>query len=514
MELGIERKIILAIITSTEFLESIEGEWNPDYIESQGGTLICEWCWEYFEQYGKAPMFDIENIYLSKIKAKKLSKEIAEYIENVLAGLSTEYDDSEDTDDTTFLVDAARKFFKERQIELHIEELQDALGRGELDEATKLIDAFELKEKLENSGLDLSSDEALEKVDAAFDETFQSVLTFPGALGEFWNSEMVRGGLVAILAPEKRGKTFMLLEFMMRAYLQKKKVAFFQAGDMTEAQQIIRIGIYLAKRSNKEKFCGDRYIPVMDCIHNQKDTCTKRVRECDFGLYGEELGDREGVTMDMLKESLENNPTYKACHNCAEWGKHKWGTPWIEKIHIDAPLTKKQAKRRWKKFFERAKGNVRLSTHANGTLTVSMMRKILRQWEKEGFKPDLVLVDYGDLLLHEIKGEFRHQEDHKWKGLRAASQETNALWVVPTQADSKSYKQNSLDMTNFNEDKRKNAHVTAMYGLNQDKEGREKEIGIMRINKIVVREDEFHPTQQVHVLQHLAIGRPLLGSYF
>jgi len=49
--------------------------------------------------------------------------------------------------------------------------------------------------------------------------------------------------------------------------------------------------------------------------------------------------------------------------------------------------------------------------------------------------------------------------------------------------------------------------------LNQDKEGREKEIGVMRINKIVVREDDFHSSQQVHVLQHLAIGRPHLGSY-
>ena len=69
-------------------------------------------------------------------------------------------------------------------------------------------------------------------------------------------------------------------------------------------------------------------------------------------------------------------------------------------------------------------------------------------------------------------------------------------------------------MKNFSEDKRKYAHVTAMYGLNQDPQDREKKIGLMRINEIVVREGDFSNTKEVTVIQNLARGRPFLGSYY
>ena len=55
-----------------------------------------------------------------------------------------------------------------------------------------------------------------------------------------------------------------------------------------------------------------------------------------------------------------------------------------------------------------------------------------------------------------------------------------------------------------------------MYGLNQDKENtsREKKLGVMRVNELVIREGSFDVTSQVSVLQNLNIGRPYLGSYF
>lgn len=511
----IERKILIGLITNSDFLKQIEDEWDGEYIESQAARLISDWCWEYYTKFHKAPMREIETIYLKKLKAKRVNKELAEEIETeILPSLSEEYDAEQNVD---YLLETAREFFAEQQIQFHIDEISTFLEKGKLDEAKTAVEKFKLKEKPKDEAFNLASPEALQRVSAAFQEQQEPVVKFPGALGDFWNEYLVRGGLVGILAAEKRGKTFLLLEFMMRAFTQKKKVAFFQAGDMTEAQQIIRTAIYLCKRSNKEKYCGVRYIPVQDCIHNQKDTCRRRVRECSFGLFGEEMGDREDITKQDLIEALENNPDYKPCYNCKEWlqESNHWGTPWLEKLEIKQALTEQAALKAWERFFVKAGRDVMLSTHANGTLTVTGMEKILDDWkEKHGFEPDLVLVDYGDLLVSEVRTEFRHQEDAKWKRLRGLSQKTNALWVVPTQADADSYKKDVLDMTNYSEDKRKNAHVTALFGLNQDKHGREKEIGIMRINKIVVRDGDFNPNQQVHVLQHLAIGRPYLGSYY
>jgi len=507
----IERKILIGLITDTEFLKEIEDLWNPEYIESQTAKMICSWCWEYYREYKKAPMQDIENIYIAKLK-QGIDTDLAEEIEDeILPSLSDEYSKEADN---TFLLKETHKFFTERQLQLHIDSVTFLLAKDKVTEAKQEVEDFKLKTNIKNVGLDLSSKESLPKVRQAYDKTYQNVIRFPGALGTFWNDQLVRGGLVSLLAPEKRGKTFWLLEFMMMAYKQKRNVAFFQAGDMTEAQQIIRIGVYLAQCSNLERFIGTRYIPVMDCIHNQKDTCNKKVRECQFGLFGEEVNTREEITKEALIEACESNPDYKACYNCAEWESSRWGTPWITKRVIKKPLTKSAAVRAWEKFFISAGRSIKLSTHANLTLKVKDIEHILEKWKQtEGFVPDVILIDYADILDSEIKGDVRACENHKWMRLRALSQTTNALVVVPTQADADSYKRNVIDMSNFSETKTKNAHVTAMYGLNQDKEGREKEIGVMRINKIVVREDDFHSSQQVHVLQHLAIGRPHLGSY-
>lgn len=513
----IERKILIALITQTEYLRQIQSEWNTEFIESATAKLIAGWCWEYFREHHKAPMYDIENIYIDKLRSKEkpIGKELAEEIEQeIFPGLAQEYEKG--NINVTYLLKQTRKYFTERQITLHNEALTALLSKNKIKEAKREIEQFRFSSEETENELDLSSENALNKLESAFDETYQNVISFPGALGDFWNDQLVRGALVAILAPEKRGKTFWLLEFMMRAYAQGRKVAFFQAGDMTENQQIIRIAIYLAQKSNKEKYCGIKYIPVQDCVKNQLDTCNKRVRECSFGVFNQDEGTlRTEVNLEKLKKAYEENTTYKPCYNCVEWTQNKWGIPWVKKVNIEKPLGLKEAKTKWKRFFIKTKREIKLSTHVNGTLTIEKIKAILEKWRKDEFLPDVILIDYADLIVYEgpLK-DFRHQQNYIWKELRALSQEYNCLVIPPTQADANSYTKDRLGLDNFSEDKRKFAHVTAMYGLNQDTQGREKELGVMRINKIVIREGDFHQSHEVFVLQKLDMGRPFLGSFY
>ena len=74
-------------------------------------------------------------------------------------------------------------------------------------------------------------------------------------------------------------------------------------------------------------------------------------------------------------------------------------------------------------------------------------------------------------------------------------------------------RQSDVVVKNIAEDKRKYAHVTAMWGLNQDPKGREKKLGIMRLNELVVREGIFNIHNEVAILQDLRSGRPFLESY-
>jgi hypothetical protein len=510
-----ERKIIIGLITSTEYIKQIRNEWSAAYIESQAAKILSSWCIEYFDKRGVAPLRNIETILINKLRKKKIKKELAEEIEtDILGDLSEQYENQDNNLDG--LLADTREYFIERQLEINNEEVQTALDKGDLQKAIQLRENFKLNRGDIDTSLDLADKDIDKKIEAAFASVENPVVKFDGALGEFWNSEMTKGSFVALLAPEKRGKTFMLLEFMMKAYEQNVPTAFFQAGDMTEAQQIVRTAIYLTQKSNKAKFCGKQYIPVLDCIKNQTDACNRRIRACQFGVFKEKTEEqiRNEITYEEILEAKKGNKFYKNCYNCINWQKNPWGAVWFEEFdNGNEPLTASEANRAWKKFFKN-NNTIRLSTHANGELTISKMISILEGWKRQGFMPEQILVDYADLVEAGMIGDMRHLINHVWRGLRGMSQKYDSLIVAPTQADAKSYEQALLKLGNFSEDKRKLAHVTAMYGLNQDPDGREKKLGIMRVNKIVIREDGFHQTDQVHLLQRLQIGRPNLGSYF
>jgi len=168
----------------------------------------------------------------------------------------------------------------------------------------------------------------------------------------------------------------------------------------------------------------------------------------------------------------------------------------------------------YSKFFLKQKKRIKLATYANGTLTMKEVSKLLNTWEsKEGFVPDVIIIDYADLLVSDSRQDFRHAQNSIWKDLRGLSQEKHCLVVTATQADANSYEKDTQTLKNFSEDKRKYAHVTAMYGMNKSVDGRDKRVGILRLNELVIREGDFDNTTQVYILQKLAQGRPVLGSF-
>jgi hypothetical protein len=190
------------------------------------------------------------------------------------------------------------------------------------------------------------------------------------------------------------------------------------------------------------------------------------------------------------------------------------GSVWYKQHHIKNPLTWREAWRLGKRFLGRTRGrDFKLSVHPSDQLSVSGLKIILDNWEAfEGFVPDVIVVDYADNLAPESrKEEFRHQQNQTWKMLRGLSLERHCLVVTATQASAASYDTVSLSMKHFSEDKRKFAHVTGMFGLNQT--AAEKRAGLMRINTIVMRESEFHVDEEVHVAQSLKTGQPMLFSF-
>lgn len=503
----IERRVITGMIVSTEFLKTIRPLWNVRYLESSSAKTLAGWCVGYFDKYKKAPNRNIQDVYMSQLRAG-LQEEKAEAIERILDGLSDEYESN--SLNIPYLIDETRIYFKERKLKGHAEDIKDALADS-VSEAEQIASSYNVLIEESNTTIEPFTD--IDATRRAFEDAPTPILTYPtkiGVLGSFWNDQFIRDGFLALLGPEKRGKSYMLLDIAIRGYRAGNNVAVFQAGDMSEGQEVRRLGIYLSKKSDMEKYCGPLLLPILDCKFNQIDECDRAERECTFGVFEKE----EEITYLTLLDAFENNLEYKACRNCRKVSYN--GRPWFSYRPKVIPLQWKESYQRFEAFNKRYKGRFKLSTHPNESLTVAEINTLLDTWENsDGFVPDIIVIDYADLLLPDLdllKYDKREQINKIWQRLRRLSQVRHCLVVSATQASASSYDKKSLRLTDFSEDKRKYAHVTAMYGLNQTDE--EKKIGIMRISEMVLREGDFDRGRAVKVLQRLQIGRPILDSYW
>lgn len=521
----IERRIVIGLIVSDTYIKEVSRIWDPRILQSQMAQTLASWAMEYFEKYEKAPGKDIEGIYLQKLKAG-LNKDVAEDIEeDILPDLSDEYDRTHFN--VQYLMDQTKAYFRERNLSLFADQITGMVSQGDLTEAEAVASEYKPLAEGADNDLDLSSPEADSRIASAFTMAESPIVTYPGALGTMLNHQLVRGGYVAFLGSEKRGKTWTLMDLSIRACRQGANVAFFQAGDMTEDQQLRRICISLAGKSDKPKYCKSIRIPVLDCGRNFNDECDRDERK-GSGCINPKIEparayslikDLTAKSKEALEEFIESSDDYKPCglDKCPDFV----GSIWFQKTKPVQPLTQEEAQAVRREFFKpkgriikRKRGKYKLSTYYNGTLSIKEIRAVLDRWEQQdNFVPDVVLIDYMDLLV-DPTNEFRHKQNEIWKGGRRISQERHCLVITVTQADAASYDRDTLYLQNFSEDKRKYSHVTAFYGLNQDKKGIEKQLGIMRINELLVRDDEASPGRQVCVLQALQQGKPFIASFF
>jgi hypothetical protein len=498
---SVERKLLTGMIVSTEFMEGVITFYDPDLVETRFVRTVMEWCTRYFKQYVKAPGIHIKDIFESH--AGRMDSTEREYISDLLNSLSDEYARA-DKVNVHYLLDQAEAYFKTRSLSQLSREISGHLLEGEVQEAESLLGGYK------RVGRPLSLGEnpftSADAISRAFEHEETPLFTLPGPLGKMLNRELKRDQFLAIMGPEKRGKTWWLNEIALRAAKARCNVALFQVGDMSEDQVTLRLSVRLAGKSNVPHYCQAHASPVPDCMLNQLGRCQKGNR-------------RKALGVEIKRNELKglylsgNHNSHKSCTECISDRDFR-GSLWYQKVPEVKPLTWREA---WKTgccFLGRIKGrDFRLSVHAADVLTVSGIKGILDNWETfEDFIPDVVVIDYADNLAPEDRREeYRHQQNRTWKLLRGLSQERHCLVVTATQASARAYGKELIDMSDYSEDKRKYAHVTAMIGLNQTQD--EKSVGILRINMIVQREGEFFSERTVKIAQDLWVGKPLLFSF-
>lgn len=256
--------------------------------------------------------------------------------------------------------------------------------------------------------------------------------------------------------------TFHLMNVAWQALKERRKVAFFEIGDLSKHQIKSRFLVRASKH------------PVWATKPDRPVKYPKSL-EVEDGKALVEFEERH------FKTGLDQEAAWKAVQ------KFMTGTVKSKESHF------------------------RLSVHPNNSLTAAGLRGIVQTWARAGWVADIVVIDYADLLAAPPGySESRDQINANWKEMRRLSQEIHGLVVTATQANAASYRAESLDMSNFSEDKRKFAHVTGMVGINQT--AVEKADQVQRLNWLVLREDEFLTTDHVFVAGCLALANPTVRS--
>lgn len=513
----VERLLITGMIVSTRFLKEVTTIYDAKLMEIPFAKTVADWCLRYYEQYEKAPKKHIQDIYHSASR-KGMDEDQSEMIGDFLESISGEYEHSQKFN-VQYVLDLVEQRFRAKSLEHLSEDIQALASRGEVLKAEARLGEYKRVERPQGGGINPFTN--TEVIFNAFENNSEPLFTFPGALGSLLNDHLVREGFIGIMGKEKIGKTWELMEFAIQASKARCNVAIFEVGDMSESQIVVRTHIRLAGKSNNKKYCGKVYVPVLDCVRNQEDSCTSRHRcsHCGIGgslkkVLGTLFKENEPVDIGALLHSVPD--TYKPCSYCLKARPHKFrGSHWFEERFIEHPLTWREAVKNGSSFMSRMRGrDFKIATYPSDTASPSTINAQLDIWEREGFVPDVIIIDYADILAPEPRDankEFRHQQNGIWKSLRKMSQQRRALIIVATQVASTAYESDCLKLKHFSEDKRKYAHVTGMLTLNQSE--KEKVLGIMRIGWLLLREGSFDPSFYVKVIRCLNIGRPHIASY-
>lgn len=445
------RRVIAAMVSRTGVLARIAPKWKPELFgEDRSSQLVAGWACEYYDRYGEAPGRAIQQKF--EDWEENADSAEAKLVERLLSAASEEEDDLPSSDE--FLIDLAGTFFHRVSLEQAVEQARLELQQGRLDAAENLLESRRRPELGAASVFKPGQIESLAQWEAALSpESEKPLIQWPRSLGRFFSDSFARDSFVALMGASGRAKSFWLLDIAYRALRQKNRVAYFEAGDLSESQVLRRMAMRALRRPLKDETC---FLP--SSWENREEAPARE----EFQLRGVSAGEAMRA-----------------------WDRVSW---------------KKDA--------------FRLICSPNSSVTAWDIAGYVEEWTLDGWVPDVIVIDYADILAPP-QGYLQNPRDginENWKRLRRLSQEKHACVVTATQADAGSYEAEILRRRNFTDDRRKFDHVTSYYGINQTLE--EKEWGVQRLNCLKQRNLEYGEGRCCWVAGCLAVARPAILTSF
>jgi hypothetical protein len=412
-------------------------------------VILSSWILDYYQEFGAAPGEVIQDIYLDK-KRYVDSEDDASLISTFLQSLSKEYV----TKNVEYSVSQAIEYLKERSLRLLSEDITAKLNANQLLEAEESVGTYTRVEQQKIRGVRVLTD--TQEVYVAFNRTEEVLFKLPGAFGECVGP-FCRGDFISFLGFAKRGKS--------HAMNYAEEAAISTAGLTT-----VLFSLEMTKRQNmRRKWMSFTGRPLSS-------------RTVQIPYFEETEGDSD------KKWSIQY------------YEEHREGFPHELK---DIEKLQKQVTR-----YIRSDDPILIALPARSATVRDLEMHLTNLESYENIVPDVVFVDYADLLLGPPGKDYRHQIDDIWANLRKIALERNICVVTASQSN-RYTATNDVEEDSVAEDIRKMAHVTRMIGINQSKKDREAQV--IRFRTLVDREG-LSRFDEVLALQCQPIGRFVVDS--
>jgi hypothetical protein len=441
IDLSETRKILMQAIMSTEFLKQIRGFADTKLLTDTYSKYILQWCFEFYDQFQEAPKQAIQSIYENK-SAYVLRESDAKMIEDVLASISSEFIVQGNTE---YYVEQAELYFNKLGLKKLVDEIGKLADKGRIDEAINKVAKFRKVDRLTPQGVDLLDNDLV--IDEAFNDKVDALFKFPGPLGEVLGS-FNRGDLSAVIGPQKRGKSFMLMETATYAMQMGLKVWFISL-EMTRNQVVRRM-----------------WQQWMDSVAEPQTVTIPYFDE--EGNICERYEEREPVpTEEMVKmrRKFRNNLR-------------------------DAGF----------KIYYYPKNNFKVTD-----LKILLENQMLYHNEI----PDMVVIDYASIMAPERHADKRFELDQIWADLSSVALQFNIHIMTASQANKNTFGRD-IEQGDSAEANSITAHVALMFALNQTPENKRQHC--MRVATMFARHKEFQTDDQVVLLQNLSCAKGMMEA--
>jgi len=441
-----EKDIIYQLIVSDKFCREIVPVLNPKFLEVSYIKIVAIWIKDYFQKFKEAPKKNIIKLYRSHIDELK-DESLQENILTFIEKLDKDYD-SIKVSNEDFAIQNAIKYLKTRSLKNFSEDIDSYIASGDIEKAESCVTKFRKVEIASGEGVSLLEDSDI--ITESFTEEQDLLFAYPGDFGRLIG-DIHREDFIAFLAPMKAGKTYQLVDFGIEALKNNLKVVMYSL-EMSRTNMIKRVWTALSGQITK-----DIKIEVP---------------------YFEEDGD---------KWRIEKKVVNKKASSVLE-------------------VQKKQ--RSLKRLFRG--GAFRIYAEPAYSMTVESLENKLDDLAYEGFYPDVIIIDYADIMAPSDKNEYRQQIDGIWKRLRALAQKRKAVVVTASQTNRGAISR-EVEAEDTSEDIRKLAHVTSMVAISKTKYCKQNKLAIY--SQLAIREGEPE-MRKVVATQNLALGRPMIDSHW